>query len=235
MTIETNQYIATATEVEKLARTILDADGLSTGGRSTYFKAVVATTQAELGSGPRMRNAKAAKLDEAEVTAHLKAFETVAARFHDAVLKAAQEIQPKPTSDELRSRTAFSRSALSTVRGYIRGGNDVRALAAHKATKRALATPMSKRKFTVEILKARATALSEKLAEVAKNLHAANREEAAKVMQGVLAQLTVAAGLSAHMTRDADKAIEASEPFSTKSDVFIPINLAAVREQRKVA
>ena len=235
MSIETNQYIATATDVEKLAHTILEADVASSGARGTFLKAVVGTTQAELGSPPRMRNIKAERLDEETTKAHLTAFEAVAKRFTEAVNKVAQAIEPKPSADDMRSRTAFARSALSTVRGFIRAGNDIRALAAHKVTKASLATPKTRRKFSVDALKKRAVSMAEQLASITKNLQAANSAEAKEIITTIMAQLATAAGLTAHTSRDVEKSIEAGEAFHTKTGVFLPISLDAVREQRRAA
>jgi hypothetical protein len=235
MSIETNQYIASAADVEKLAHTILEADITATGARGTFLKAVVGTTQAELGSPPRMRNTKGEKLDEETTKAHLAAFENVAKRFTEAVNKAAQAMEPKPDADMMRSRTAFARSALSTVRGFIRASGDIRALAAHKVTKASLATPKTKRKFSVDALKKRAVSMGEQLMSIAKNLQAANSAEARETVTTIMAQLAKAAGIAEHTTKDVDKAIEAGEAFHTKTGVFFPINLAAIREQRAAA
>jgi hypothetical protein len=235
MSIETNQYIATAADVEKLAHTILTADQAVQGGRGTYLKALVATTQAELGSPPRMRNTRADRIEGDDLMAHTKAFETVFQRFHEAVVKAAEALEPKPDKDELRSRTAFSRSAGSTVRGFIRAGNDIRALAAHKVTKASLATPRTRRKFSVDALKKRAVSATEQLAAIIKNLTAANSAEGRETVQTIMAQLAAASGIANHTSKDVEKAIEAGEAFHTKTGVFLPISLEAVREQRKAA
>lgn len=235
MTIETNQYIATPADVEKLALSILSSDQTAQGGRGTYLKALVATTQADLGAPPRMRNVRSAKLETADATAHLAAFEAVFKRFHEAVVKAAGSVDPKPDSEALRSRTAFSRSAASTVRGYIRAGNDVRSLAAHKVTKAELATPHSKRKFSVESLKKRAETVTEELVSIARNLNAANHEIAQTTLRAIMAQLAEATGMLEGTTKDVSKAVEAGEAFHTKTGVFLPIDLGAVREQRRLA
>lgn len=233
MTIETNQYIATAGDVEKLALSILSADQQSLGGMGTYLKALVATTQAELGSPPRMRNVRTDRLSDEEATAHLKGFEAVAKRFYDAVMKAAEPLYTD--SEERRSRTGKFRSAGSTVRGFIRANNDVRALAAHKVTKAALATPRSKRKFSVDALKKRALSTTEQLVGIVKNLSAANSAEAKEAVQLIMAQLAQTAGMTQKTGTDVDKAIEAGEAFHTKTGIFLPINLSAVREQRRAA
>jgi hypothetical protein len=235
MSIETNQYVATAADVEKLAHTILEAEIASTGARGTFLKAVVGTTQAELGSQPRMRNTKADRLNDETTAEHLKAFEAVSKRFTEAVNKAAQAMEPKPDVDMMRSRTAFARSALSTVRGFIRAGNDIRALAAHKVTKAMLSTPKAKRKFTVDALKRRAVSMADQLTTIAKNLQAANNAEARETITNILAQLAGAAGLTAHTSKDPEKAMELGEAFHTKTGVFLPISLDAVREQRRAA
>lgn len=235
MTIETNQYIATASDVEKLAHDILTADIAAIGGRGTYLKALVGTTQAELGSPPRMRNVKSERLEGDSVVEHLKAFEAVYKRFHEAVVKAAEGMELKGDSEVMRARTAFSRSAGSTLRGFIRGGNDVRALAAHKVIKSALATPRSKRKFSVDALKKRAADSATSLVSIIKNLSAANNAEAKETARVILAQLAKAAGMTDRTSTDVEKSVEAGEAFHTKTGIFLPIDLGAVREQRRAA
>jgi hypothetical protein len=231
MNLETNQYIATPADVEKIAHIILESDQNATNGRGTYLKSMVATLQAEIQSPPRFRNVRADRLNEEEITAHLTAFETVFARFHEAVVKVATSLEPKLDADTLRSRTGFSRSAGSTVRGFIRAGNDIRALAAHKVTKAALSTPRAKRKFTVESLKQRVATLAEALAQAAKNLNAANREIARETLAPVLAMLAEAAGATEHATRDAEKAVAEGLPLHTKTGMFVPIDFAAARKK----
>lgn len=236
MSIETNQYIATAGDIEKLATTVLTSDQTSNNGMGVFQKALIATTQAELGSPPRMRNSQGAKLSEDDTIAHLKAFEAVYKRFYEAIMKAAEPLYAD--SEERRSRTNKFRSSGSTVRAAIRAGNDVRSLAAHKVTKaslRSLAAPRSRRKFTVDALRKRATVLAEQLTGIAKNLQAANSAEAREAVTIIMAQLATAAGIAEHTTKDVGKAIEAGEAFHTKTGLFFPIDLGAVREQRRAA
>lgn len=235
MTIESKHYVATQADIEKLAGVIIDSDQKVTSCRGTYLKALVATTQHELGAPPRQRNGKSERLTEAEVAAHLKAFQTVSDRFYAVVMQVAKATVPDPDKALLRQRTAFARSAASTVRGYIRAGNDIRVLAAHKVTKAALASPVRRRRLTVDSLKNRATKLAAELERIAKNLSAANREIAQETLAPVLARLAAASGATAHATRDPEKAMEEGIALHTKTGFFVPIDLTAAREARRLA
>lgn len=217
MSIETKQYIASDKDIETLAGEILDVDQAASSKRGIYFKAAIATTQAELKSPPRQRNVTAEKLSAAEIEEHLKAFEAVAERFHAAVVRVAEATVPDPDAKMRRKRTRYSHSALSTIRGFIRAGNDIRAVAAHKATKAALATPMRKRKPSVDQLKRQVGTLGTALHKLAKQLCGADREIALETLRPILAQLATAAGV----------------PASGK--VFALTNLSAARESRRAA
>lgn len=237
MNLDANNYIVrTTAEIEKLAASVIDADQAATGGRSTFLKAVVATVQAELKAPPRMRSGHStARLDEATTNLHLEAFQAVYGRFLEAVTKVAKATVPEPDGELMRSRTAFARSAGSTVRGYIRAGNDIRLLAAHRVTKPALAVPVRRRKFTVDALKARASRAAETLESIAKNLHAADREVALDTIRPIIAQLAKLAGITDQATKDTERGIAEGIPIQTRTGVFVPIDLAAMRAARKAA
>lgn len=231
MDIQGKNFIATPSDIEKLAGTIMDSELAASGGRGTYLKALIGTVQHELGSPTRQRNVRAERLDKETIQAHLKAFQAVFERFHETVVRVAEAIVPAPDAELLRSRTGFSRSAGSTVRGFIRAGNDIRSLAAHKATKAALATPRGRRRITVESMKRSATRLAGMLQAVARNLHAANRETAAEVLGPILAELAKASGALEHATKDVEKATEERLPLQTSTGVFVPIDFATARRR----
>jgi hypothetical protein len=195
MTIESKNFIASEKDIETLAGEILDADQTAASRRGIYLKAAVATFQAEVKSPPRQRNVDAKRLTSAEIEEHLKVFEDIATRFHAAVMRVAEATVPAPDALLLRRRTTFSRSALSTIRGYIRAGNDLRAVAAHKVTKGALATPMRKRKPSVDQLGRRAGNLASELQKIAKRLVATDRAVALELLRPMLQQLAIAAGM----------------------------------------
>lgn len=213
MTIETKNFIASENDIEKLAGLILDTDQRASSARGIYFKAAIATTQAELQSPPRQRNVNAERLSATDIETHLKAFESVAERFHAAVVRIAEATVPVPDNKLRRKRTRYSHSALSTIRGYIRAGNDIRAIAAHKATKAALATPMRKRKASVDQLKRRVGTLGASLQRLAKQLCGADREAALETLRPILAQLAATTGQSSGRV----------------------LNISSVRESRKAA
>ena len=197
MSLEKKQFIATDTDIEKLAASVIDADQTASENRGRYLKALVATTQRELGAEPRQRNGNGPRLNAEAVAAHLKAFQAVSDRFYAACVKVAQATVPDPDKALTRRRTAFARSASSTVRGYIRGGNDITLLAAHKATKAALATPVLRRKSSVDSMKKRAVRMAGDIEALARKLHAANREAARETFGPLLAHLSKIAGASA--------------------------------------
>lgn len=233
--IESRNYIATDSDIQKVAGDIIDGVQKIDSGRGTFLKMAVATTQSDLGSEPRLRNAKPKRLNDDEVVLHMKTFQAVAERFYDAVLAVARATVPEPDTMIVRQRTAFARSALSTVRGYIRAGNDIRTLAAARCTKASLATPRTRRTMTVQAMRRRAERTATDLIALAENLNAANHEIAQTVVGPIIAQLINASGISTDSIKDQSRAIAESVPFHTKTDVFVPINLEAFRQFRKAA
>lgn len=232
MTIETRHYVASEADIEKLAGQAIDGELKAGSARGAYFKALIATTQHKLGSQPRLRNVQAPKLSPEDTKTHLAAFDETAKRFHEAVVRVAKQTVPEPDGPSLRSRTSFAASAASTIRGYIRASNDIRAIAAHKAVKSALATPRTRRKFTVEMMKRRANVLGTELEKIARNLLAANEQVARDTLQPLLAKFAIAAGATAHTTRDPEEAANDGRPWQTKTGVFVPMK---VSEGRRLA
>lgn len=235
MTIESQNFVASTTDIEKLAGSILDADQASVSGRGAYLKALVATTQSELGQTPRQRNARAEQMNAEQIAAQLKVFEAIFVRFHDAVVRVAKNTLPDPDADMLRQRTGFSRSAGSTVRGFIRAGNDIKALAVGKITKASLAVPRTRRTMTVNAMKKRAERLVGELKSVARNLLAANKDIATETFKPVIAMLATMSGLTDVDVKDTNEAMEKGVPFATRTDVFVPIDLSSIRAARKAA
>lgn len=234
-TIESRNYLLTSKDVETLAAQIIDGHQGIDRDRGTILKGMVALTIKELHCPQRKNNVKASQLDESGRTAQLAAFEAVYAPIYEAVVRVAENTLPDPDEAMLRSRTAFCRSAGSTVRSYIRAGNDITAIAAHKATKASLAVPRTRRKFTVEALKKRAERLTAELHAVLRNLQAANSEIAAPAAASALASVVSVTDIVQSAVKDPQAAVHDSVPLATRTDVFVPISLAAVRAARKVA
>ena len=229
MSLESRNFIATENDIAKVAAQAIDGEVSATEARGVFFKALIATTQHELCSPPRQRNVQCDKLSAEETKAHLAAFETVAQRFCTKAREVAANTVPDGDGETLRSRTRKFYSAASTIRGYIRASNDIRGIAAHKATKSSLATPRTKRRNTVDVLKRRVASLGAELEKVARSLATSNHGIAAEVLTPWLAKLAVAAGATAHATRDADKAATELLPWQTKGGMFVPLERRAIQ------
>jgi hypothetical protein len=224
MSIESRNFIATDADIAKIAAQAIDGETRSTEARGLFFKALIATTQHELGSPPRVRNVKTDKLTAEDIAAHLLTFEGIAKRFCEKAREVAANTVPSDV-ETLRSRTRKFYSAASTVRGYIRAGGDIRGIAAHKATKGSLATPRTKRKANPEMLKRRAGVLGAELERIAKALNGDARE----VLAPLLAKLGAIAGRGAKATRDPAEAMSEHRALSTKAGTFFPIAGSAVQ------
>lgn len=135
MSLESKHYIATPADIATLTRAYSEAIDASSNVRGHYFRALIATTQAELGSKPRQRSAEASPTLEAEgIRTQLAAVDAVHERFYAVVLDTVNG-----NADERNRRSNFARSAVSTVRAYVRAGFDITLVAAARATKAALA------------------------------------------------------------------------------------------------
>lgn len=226
MSIESRSFIATDADIAKIAAQAIDGETRSAEARGLFFKALIATTQHELGSPPRVRNVKADKLSAEDVTAHLLTFEGIAKRFCEKARDVAANTVPDSDADTLRRRTSKFYSAASTVRGYIRAGGDIRGIAAHKATKASLAMPRTKRKPNAEMLKRRATAIGAELEKIARSL---NGDFAREVLTPLLAKLGALTTKGAKATRDPAEAMSEHRALSTKAGVFFPVQGSAVQ------
>lgn len=239
MNIEVKSYVATPAEVETLAAAIIDGVQSTESGRSTYLRTLIATTQSELGMKARLRNASSsAKLPEATIDLHLKAFESVAKRFGDAVSRVAKATVPMPDAALLRSRTGFARSAASTVRSYIRSGADVSLLAAHSVTKSSLhvAVPRARRRAMSEVrLQAQIARLTNRLEASCKSLAGIDRDRARAALQPALAQLASVVMRSSRPLNDMTQAVEQNAPFRSHDMTYIPIDFKRALEQRQAA
>ena len=150
MSLESKHYVASPTDVEAITRSVLEAQSKNSGGRATYLIALIATTQQALGATPRQRQAaNPGKISRELREKHLAALESTNEIFYAAVDKAAREVLGASVDPiELNRRTNFARSAVSTVRRWIRVGNDITTLVASKTTKSSLAVAAKREKQT---------------------------------------------------------------------------------------
>lgn len=120
------RYVATAEQVSALARQVVE--GMNADG--TYLRVVIAHAQVALG------NTKRAKQPAAERETAISILDDVHTELYPAVLRG---VAPANESMEERNRRAtFARSAVSTIRYFIRQGGDLRAVTLSEATKGSL-------------------------------------------------------------------------------------------------
>lgn len=137
-TLARKHYVATEAEVESLAQEQYRGADIAANGASTYLRVLVAGCQAKVG---RARRGLALRKD-----AQLEVIGAVHERYYAAVLRGVTtadiEHDANVDSKEQRRRTlernrrsAFARSAVSTLRLYVNGGGDIRALEVETVSK----------------------------------------------------------------------------------------------------
>lgn len=150
MSIESKGYVASVKDIEALVLSRCDAGTYISDSRTTYLRALIATTQDKLGINPKGVRTNAVA-DREVLQAHALALEETHTVFYEAVQRAAKQASVasddvRPKADIVASRIVFARSAYSTVRSWIlRGEHPLNAIVASKATKRGLADATPKR------------------------------------------------------------------------------------------
>lgn len=135
--IQRKHYVATEAEVEALAGEQYTAMETAGAGGVTFLRVLVAASQARLGKrrGPAPR-----------ASAQSEVLELVYDKYYPAVLRGitTDDIQHDPTLDakeqrrrslERNRRSAFARSAISTLRPFVQAGGDLRNLDVENVTK----------------------------------------------------------------------------------------------------
>lgn len=231
-TLESNGYVATPDDIQEITKDSLSATAAVHASGMTYLRALVGTTQSQLGLTPKRRTMPPPMSAE-ETKRQLDALEDVHSRFYEAVMKA---VQATPIIDEERgqdrrlvyaSRANFARSAKSTLRAWILSENNIRGLVASRVTKYALQAeikestprPPSERRVITQadrILKA-ITATGPP-------------EDSIRLLEIVISRLV--AGLSdlgVETTTKLEDAIKDHKLFETKTGVFWPAPPAEAR------
>lgn len=222
MSLESKNYIATPADIAAMAKAYGAA--LDTGGavRAHYLRALVATTQYELGAKPRQRTAGDIEptLDRDTVQKHLTALETVHEKFYAVVLE-----NINGNADERNRRSNFARSAVSTVRAFVRTGRDITLLAAARLTKAALAVEAVRRRRppSLDVLRKRATRVMDALSTIGDQLIKADRAMAVEVLEAAIAKLSARlASVAGKPTTDAKRAVREHLPLKTRAGTFYP-------------
>lgn len=235
-TLESKGYVASDADIAALATSVLSAVQESDNGRRSYLRTLVATTQKALGSEPRQRSGKPARLDPEGVNAQLKALAAIHERFYAIILKVAGETVPTGTKDrgiEMNRRTNFARTAMSAIRSWVRAGNDLTTLGARSVTKAALAVKRTARRVpSAQSLKTKVERVSKDLVGTLMVLADTNRVAAVEEMQLVMGQLAnQLAEMGAAPTRDVEQAVKEHMPFRMKSTIFVPTSTQVIRQQ----
>lgn len=187
-------YVGTPAEVKRLTKEILAAAAQVAEAPATYLRLLVGTTVAELGAKPPKSETRGRtpKLNPEEIQRQLAALNVVHERFYAAVVEAAEEDLPrgKDQAKELNRRTNFARSSVSTVRGYIKAGNDITRVVVSRATKRSLAVERAPRPPSTARMRNRVENRSKAL--VASLLELAEKDKAAAIgeLELLMGQLT---------------------------------------------
>lgn len=129
-TIEAKRYVASDADIRELATDSLKARSSLDKTRSTYLRALVGTTQAEI------RDLKASTDEQLSIArrVHRRFFEIVEATVM------TKDIKPKDAPHERQRRTGFARSASSTLNGWLKvSGHDIMKLKPDEVTKGMLA------------------------------------------------------------------------------------------------
>lgn len=191
MSLESKHFVASPTDVEAITKAVLDAQSTGSSGRTNYFIAFIATLQDRLGVPPRKRQAAIGKVSPEEKARHLEMLEAVNEEFSKSVNKAAREMLGSSyTPQKLQTATNFARSAASTVRSWVRAGNDITTLVAVKATKKQLAVAAKRpRPPSFVVLTKQANRWSERLVKTVTVLAAADQTVARETLETVITKL----------------------------------------------
>lgn len=228
-TLESRGYVATEDDIRNLAGGVIDALSSANDNRLHYLRALIGTTQHELGAPSRHRTVKGTKIrDEDVLNSHIEALEAVHAKFYGIVMKTTKEKLAGITSeggkkgDEVNKRTNYARTAFSRANRWVRAGNDITSLVAAKVIRTALEVDGGKRrKPSPSRLATRATRQTKQLLETLRTLAAADHDAAMAGLEALMKKL-VALELNGPATRDPKIAVSDNRPLRVGGTMFIP-------------
>lgn len=235
----TQTYIGTPADIRRLTSSIINAGTQIVEGQQTYLKMVVGTTIHELGAKPAKSRTRGRqpKLSEEQIKAQLSALESVNERFYQAVLDAASEGLPRGAKERatlLNRRTNFARSAVSTVRSYIRAGNDITLVDPATCTKRSLQVERAARPPSVARMRRavenRSKALMASVLNLVDTDKAAAREEIELLMGQLANELASLGGVT---MREAPRGRGREAPPEAEGrGIFVPLTETQVVRQQ---
>ena len=167
MNFKAKHFVATASDIRTLVRSLFKADDKGSSLQGDYLKCLVGTTQHEI---------KAGEIDP------LKALNMVHDKFYAEVVAADKD------------RTGFARSAKSTLLAWMRvEGHDVLKLKPDNVTKASLAqeTPVRKpRPASLVQLQRRSQTEAERMTALLKSMVAIDPQEARKTIDAIVTQFS---------------------------------------------
>lgn len=229
-------HVADVAQIRELTTGLLNATATIETGRVSYLRFLAGTTIAELGAKPRAHGGRPTKMTPESVATQLIALEAVHERFYAAVTEAASVNLPGPTlrAKELNRRTNFARTAMGSLRRWVKAGNDITALVVGKVTKRSLAVERAVRPPTLGRLRSRTETQSKALMSVVLELSSIDKHAALEEIELLMGQLaTQRIELGGVTARSQSKAVREGLPFKVGDHTFFPVTeTQVIRQQR---
>lgn len=239
MTLESKHYLATDADIKQVAEVVLEARSAEANGKESYLRILAAKTIAALGAPSRARTAKVPKLSPEDIKLHVAAFEQTHEHCYNIVTAAIDERVPahqRGRGTEINRLANFARTSASSIRTWIKAGNDITAVVVDKLTKSMLKVANRPRRSpSVAVLKQQAENQSKRL--ITKLLALAEADKGAAVtefrlLMGQLAtQLQEMAG--GKVTRKMDVAAAELMPLRIGSTVFVPTESQVLRQEAR--
>lgn len=242
-TLEQNNYVASDADIEAITQSSLEATNAAGATRATYLRALVGTTQQQLGIAVTRRRGVPPPMDPAETDRQLAALETVQERFYAAVMKA---VSAAPIGDDERGidrlmlyqrRATFARTSKAALRAWILSGNNIKGLVPSKVTKYALQAETQKR--TGNPVRAPSTRFLTGFTErlMARIKAAKTPEDSIRLLETVISKLVLGLqDLGVETTTDLDEALTQHKLLETDTGiVWVPQVQPAAAPQRLAA
>lgn len=230
-TLAQRHYLASDDDVRVLARVSVAGTAMLETSRACYMRVLLAHTQVALGATePREHSARTlALLDKDARAAQRAKFDDTNARLYALVLAENPAGRGKGAALERHSRTAFARSAASTLRGAIAVGVDLAALGVADTSKGAIAkltATRTTRKARPQSAKRKLAALRRRITTALDALDKADKLAARELAQSLIDQLGGWLVARSTPTTNATAALRDVVPLQLRGQVLLPIRAA---------
>jgi hypothetical protein len=165
-TLEGKGFVASDADVKALASGIIGSGDAVLAGRGFYLSALLATTQHAIGEPIKKR--RAGRIDADTIKEQIAALLATHERFYAIVLSVAEKSVPADAKERpiaINRKTNFARTALYSLRTYVKAGNDLLPLVPASTTKLMLTVvrtpkPVSAKRLRSRVEKQSATVLA---------------------------------------------------------------------------